>query len=161
MDLAFFRTQKATVWRSNRDSSLFLSTNYSGKASNSRFWKPQRPPLFWVVPYWLSSWARQFPKSRLNAPFQMVTNGTNPGLWSVLHSFLDTFFALVLHVRPTSNRQFLKVLLVIRKPADGVRPLSMRFIGPYRGCQTWSWHFSPFMEGLVVRHAEQLHEDWK
>jgi hypothetical protein len=28
---------------------------------------------------------RYFPKSRLNATFQMVINGTNPGLWSVFH----------------------------------------------------------------------------
>ena len=32
-----------------------------------------------------SSCTRYFPKSRLNATFQMVINGTNPELWSVFH----------------------------------------------------------------------------
>ena len=33
----------------------------------------------------LPSCTRYFPKSRFNATFQMVINGTNPGLWSVSH----------------------------------------------------------------------------
>jgi hypothetical protein len=33
----------------------------------------------------VTSCTRYFSKSRLNATFQMVINGTNPGLWSVFH----------------------------------------------------------------------------
>jgi hypothetical protein len=33
----------------------------------------------------IASCNRHFPKSRVNATFQMVINGANPGLWSVFH----------------------------------------------------------------------------